>query len=87
MVTENDTAFPKETSEPLVSKTNLSGHGLQRPACSVSGFRSLEEVFGCSRRLLWVARPAVRPVPPSADQLVCSHHPNQRRGKFRQASR
>ena len=67
MVTEDDTAFPKETSEPLVSNANLSGHSFQRLAGSVGGFRSLEEVFGCSRRLLWMAPPTLRPVSFSAD--------------------
>ena len=67
MVTEDDTVFPKDTSEPLVSNANLSSHSFQRPADSVGGFRSLEEVFGCSRRLLWMAPSTVRPVPFSAD--------------------
>jgi len=69
--------------ESLMSKTDLSGHGFQRPARSIGGFRSLKEVFGCSRRLLRLVPPAVRPVPPRADRSVRSHHPNHRRGKFR----
>lgn len=32
VVPEDDTAFPKETRESLMSKTNLPGHGFQRPA-------------------------------------------------------
>lgn len=63
MVAEDDTAFSQEASESLVSKANLSGRGFEGPAGSVGGFRSLEEVFGCSRRLLWLASPAVCPVP------------------------
>lgn len=59
MVTEDDTAFPKETREPLTSKTHLSGHGFQGPADSVSGLRSLKDVFGCSRCLLQLAPPMV----------------------------
>lgn len=59
MVTEDDTAFPKESRESLMSKTNLSGHGFQGPAGSVSGLRSLKDIFGCSRRLLQLAPPMV----------------------------
>ncbi|QIR70854.1 hypothetical protein HBK84_05960 [Kocuria sp. KD4] len=70
-----------------MSEANLSGHNFQGPAGSVGGFRSLEEVFGCSRRLLWMAPPTVHPAPSSADRLVCSHYLNHRRGKFRQAFR
>lgn len=87
MVPEDDTAFPKETRESLMSKTNLPGHGFQRPARCLGGFRSLKNVFGCSRRPLRMAPPTVRPAPFSADRLVCSHHLSHRRGKFRQASR
>lgn len=87
MVTEDDTAFSQETSESLVCEANLSGHYFQGRAGSVGGFRSLEEVFGRSRRLLWMAPPTVRPAPSSADRLVCSYHLNHRRGKFRQAFR
>lgn len=87
MVTEGGAAFPKETSEPLMSKTNLTGHGFQRPARSVGGFRSLKDLFGCSRRLLRLVSPAVRPVPSRADRPMRSQHLDRRRGKFRQASR
>ena len=52
MVTESDTAFPKETRESLMSKTNLTGHDFQGLADSVGGLRSLEETFGDPRRLL-----------------------------------
>ncbi len=55
MVAEDDTAFSQEARESLVSNANLSGHSLQGRAGSVSGFRSLKDAFGCSRRLLWVA--------------------------------
>lgn len=65
----------------------MPGHSLQGPAGSVSGFRSLEEVCGRLRRLLWLVPPAVRPVLSRADGLVCSQHLNRRRGKFRQAAR
>ena len=85
VVPEDDTAFLEETSEPLVSKTDLPGHGFQRPAGSVSGFRSLKKVVGGLRCLPWLASPALRSVPSSADRLVHSHHLNRRRGKFRQA--
>lgn len=55
MVPEDDTAFPKETRESLMSKTNLPGHGFQRPARCIGGFRSLKNVFGpdsCHFRLI-----------------------------------
>lgn len=81
-VAEDDTTFSQEAREPLVSKTNLSGHGFQGPAGSVGGFHSLEEAFGCSRRLPWLAPPAVRPVPSSADRLVCSPYLNHGQGKL-----
>ena len=60
-IAEDDTAFSQETSEPLVSDANLSGHNFQGPARSVGGFRSLEEIFGSSQRLLWMVPPTVRP--------------------------
>lgn len=52
VVAEDDTAFSQEARESLVPKANLSGHNFQGPAGSVGSLRSLEEVFGCSRRLL-----------------------------------
>lgn len=87
MVPEDDTAFPEESSEPLVSKTDLPGHSFQRPAGSVSGFRSLKKVVGRPWCLPWLASPALRSVPSSADRPVCSRYLNQRWGKFRQSSR
>ena len=86
-IAHHDAAFSQEARGSLVSKADLTGHGFEGLAGSVGGFRSMEEVFGCSRSLLWVARPAVHPVPSSADRLVCSHQLNHRRGKFRQGSR
>lgn len=53
-VVEGETTFLQEAREPLVSNANLSGDGFQGPAASVGGFRSLEELFGCSRCGLWV---------------------------------
>jgi len=52
---EDDTAFPKETRESLISRTNLAGHGFPGLAGSVGGLRSLEETFGGPRRLLRLA--------------------------------
>ena len=59
MVAEDDAAFSHEARESLVSEANLPGHSFQGPASSISGLHSLEEVFGCSRRLLWVVPLAV----------------------------
>lgn len=87
VVAEDDTAFSEEARESLVSEANFPGHSFQGSAGSVGRFRSLEELFGCSRRGLWVVPPAVRPVPSRADRPVCSRHLNHRWGKFRQASR
>ncbi|PZP18753.1 MAG: hypothetical protein DI613_22180 [Kocuria rhizophila] len=68
-----------------MSEADLPGHSFRGPAGSVSRFRSLEEVCGCSRRLMRSVPPAVRPVLSRADRLVCSQHLNHRQGEFRQA--
>ena len=57
MVTEDDTAFPKETRESLMSNTNLAGHDFQGLTGSVCGLCSLEEIFGGPRRPLRLAPP------------------------------
>lgn len=53
-VPEDDTTFPKETGESLMSKTNLPGHGFQRPARC--GWRLRLCVLRRPARIDWCAR-------------------------------